>query len=93
MPIDDSRVRTNAELAKWSGQGVELEIDDAALTNAGARQKWSNYLTVDHELGADKAINAYYWGTRATFTSCVTATDPQVRKTYDLAYNYIRRSR
>ncbi|GAA2756200.1 DUF4855 domain-containing protein [Actinopolymorpha rutila] len=92
-PTDTSRLELNAEIARWSGQGVELEIDEAALTDAGARQKWLNYLEVDRATSADKAIKGYYWGTRTTFQAMVESTDPEVRAMYDAAYEFIRRSR
>lgn len=93
LPTDTSRLERTAKLARWSGQGVELEIDAAALTDSGARQKWLNYLTVDKQTGADRAIKGYYWGSRATFAAMVGSTDPDVRHTYDAAYDFIRRSR
>ncbi len=92
-PTDTYRLERTATMARWSGQGVELEIDDAALTDAGARQKWLNYLAVDQQTGADRAIKGYYWGSRATFAAMVGSTDPDVRHMYDAAYEFIRRSR
>ena len=94
LPSTDTyRLEYAAELARLSGQGVELEIDDAAVTSADARQKWFNYLDVDHRVGADRAIKGYYWGSRTTFEQMASSSDPEVRRTYDRAYEFIAASR
>ncbi|HEY6740566.1 MAG TPA: DUF4855 domain-containing protein [Actinopolymorphaceae bacterium] len=92
-PTDTERLERTAELARWTGQGVELEGDRPMLTDPGARTKFLGYLETFDRTGADRAIAGYYWGAKDVLLSIVRHPDAQVRATYDAAYEFIAESR
>ncbi|GAA4205071.1 DUF4855 domain-containing protein [Actinocatenispora rupis] len=92
-PGDPSRLDGALDLSRWSGQGMEVEGDSAMLTDAGARQKFLEYLSSFQAAGADRGICGWYWGTKSVLAQTVTSTDPDVRDTYDAAYRFISASR
>lgn len=92
-PQDTRRLEQTSDLARWSGQGVEIEGDRSMLTDPGAREKFLNYLETFRQTGADRALKAYYWGARDVILDVARSNDPEVRATYDAAYEFIRDSR
>jgi hypothetical protein len=90
-PQDTRRLEQASDLARWSGQGVEIEGDRSMLTDPGARQKFLNYLETFRRTGADRALKAYYWGARDVILGVARSSEPEVRATYDAAYEFIRR--
>lgn len=90
---DNSRLDKTTELARCTGQGVEIEGDEAMIDTEDGRTKFQQYLDVFAETGADQALKGYYWGSRKTFEAVVHHDDPEVRAPYDAAYRFIRDSR
>lgn len=90
---DDSRLLSTTELARCTGQGLEIEGDQAMLTDADAREKFLQYLDVYQRTGGDQALKSYYWGTRDTFIGTVDSADPEVRGAYDAVHDFIAESR
>jgi len=81
------------DMARWSGQGIQLSIDGQVNTKPDALVKWFQQLSIFHEEGAGEAIKCYYWGSRKTFQTMLASTNPEVRRTYDAGYEFIRESR
>lgn len=94
LPVgDNTRLEKTTQLAKCTGQGVEIEGDWAMVENEDGRKKFQQYLDVYAETGANQALKGYYWGSRRTFEAVVHHEDPEVRAPYDVAYRFIRDSR
>lgn len=92
-PGDLTRLHATTELARWSGQGVEVECSSKIVTDAGARRKFLDYLRVYEQDGAGTAIKGYYLAARDVIDAMVGDGDLGLRRTYDAAYEFIRRTR
>lgn len=84
-----TRLNEAARFARQHGMGVELELDEAILTRADARQKYRDYLSVGREERfRDNALTAWYMGV-AALVEAAGSKDPEVRAMYDETHAFI----
>lgn len=72
------------------GMGIEIEIDDKALTNKIYFRKYMNYLSYGIKYGyMNDSIHMYYAGTTIYNEACYS-DDPANRSIYDRTYEFIK---
>lgn len=87
---DASRVQDAAQLARWYGEGIEMEFDENMFTDAALRQKYIEYLNGGVDYGyMSGSFKAYYQGNTAILDSA-KSNDPNIRANYDFMYQFIK---
>jgi hypothetical protein len=84
------RLDTIAQAAYDHGMGVEMELNDAVLTDATLRNKYYAYLDkgVEYKF-MNQSYNAFYQQVK-TLLKAATSTDPVAREVYDRTYAFIK---
>ncbi|HEY3265793.1 MAG TPA: DUF4855 domain-containing protein [Armatimonadota bacterium] len=84
-----SRLHSAASGAKTNGLGVELELDDRAITDPAFRSRYYDYLNAGAVEGFQTgAVTAWYMG-GDTLLKCQASADATVRAIYDDTYKFI----
>ncbi len=85
------RVISSAEESQKLGMGVEIEVDNLALTNGVYYNRYLDYLRGGMVSGAMEGIKIYYQGGKdAVYYSSCHASGPRARSIYDLTYKYAK---
>lgn len=84
------RLDTIAQAAYDHGMGVEMELNDAVLTDATLRNKYYAYLDKGAEYKfMTQSYNAFYQQVK-TLLKASASTDPVAREVYDRTYAFIK---
>jgi hypothetical protein len=84
-----SRLTDAATAASRYGMGVELELDDRAISSSDFRLRYENYLRAGRAEGFQTgAVTAWYMG-GDTLLKCALSTDPATRGIYDETWDFI----
>ncbi|NCA68147.1 MAG: DUF4855 domain-containing protein, partial [Clostridia bacterium] len=85
-----SNIINNANLTKRYGMGVEIELDNKALTNDLYLQRYMTYLRYGVYYGyINDCIHMYYMGFYDINNACESSS-PKVRLIYDYTYQFIK---
>ncbi|MGZ9584372.1 DUF4855 domain-containing protein [Paenibacillus marinisediminis] len=82
------RLDSIAQAAYEHGMGVEIEMNDAVLTDPNLRNKYYAYLNKGVEHGYMKSFKAFYQQVK-TLKKAAESTDPDARAVYDNTYKYL----
>lgn len=92
LDVPFSRLANAASDARQYGMGMEIELDERALTNPEFTTRYDDYLGEGVTRGyRDNAITAWYMGAD-TLVTAAFSTDPARRAIYDKTYRFIEAS-
>ena len=84
-------IQRTCDVAKANGMGVEIEIDDNALTSDTHYWRYMDYLSICAKNGANAGVKMYYnGGIQGTYYRAGTSQDARARRIYDLTYLYAK---
>lgn len=84
-----SRLTDTATSAETYGMGVELELDDNAISSTAYKARYENYLRAGNETGFQTgALTAWYMG-GDTLLKCALSSDSGVHGIYDETWDFI----
>lgn len=89
LTVPIKRLGDAASGARQYGLGIELELDDRAISDTAYRSRYYDYLKAGRtESFQSDSVTAWYMG-GDTLVKCSLSADPAVRAIYDDTYNFI----
>lgn len=86
---DPSVLKTNADLTKYYGMCVEMEISD--VNDSGDLSRYREYLDAGAKYGYMYGVKMYYQnGVPGAFYNAWASSNPRRREVYDLTYLYAK---
>lgn len=86
----DTRMETAADMARYFGMGIEIEIGYNSLTNAKLYQRYLEYLSAGAKYGYITDCVHMYYQEITIYHTAATSKDEKIRQLYDYTYMFIK---